>query len=293
MQIKKHGMNSMNKANLSIIIAHYCIDTLGHHYESFLKTLDIIKKQSNNHNIEIIISDDGSQYSKGIVDNHNEVLSIPNDNRSLYIIDERNIEAWLNKINLKNHLIKKWLYIPKIKPCMSKARLWNYATEYSNSDYLLFLDDDNYFISENSITNLLNLFSEYDVIFGQIKDNSNRLRSYHSKRVQGTTIGIKKEILKKIEGFGEWTEKVSCGIDSDLWIKLFNYSKKNKKTKACYTNLVSTYDSCSKRWKKYTKIFKEVELKKEFLKQHGIKYYKNSKYNKSRQKSLWITNLID
>ena len=59
-------------------------------------------------------------------------------------------------------------------------------------------------------------------IAGQIKDNNGRLRDYKSKRVQGTTIGLNKDIFLQINGFGEWTEKHSCGVDSDFWIKLYN-----------------------------------------------------------------------
>ena len=283
----------MNNYNLSIIIAHYCTDKNKEHYKSFLKTLDIIQKQTNNNNIEIIISDDGSEYSKNILNDYSEVINIPNDTRKLFFLEETDLKNHLKLHGINNNFITKWLYIPKSKPCMSKARLWNYSTNFSKSNYLLFLDDDNYFISQNSIDNILELFSKYDTIFGHIKDNNNRLRKYSSSRVQGTTIGIKKSIIKKIGGFGEWTEKVSCGIDSDLWIKLFNHHKQNPDSKACYTNLISTYDSCSKRWKKYTKIFKDLKVKKEFLIHHGIKLYKNPKYNQSRQKNLWIKNLLD
>ena len=174
---------------------------------------------------------------------------------------------------------------------MSKARLWNYASQYAQSDNLFFLDDDNYFISKKSIYSIDKLFQEYDIIFGQIKDSSNKLRAYSSKRVQGTTFGIKKEILNSIGGFGIWTEKISCGIDSDLWIKLFYYKKKND-INVCYTNKISTYDSCSKRWKKYTKLFKDFTVRKEFMNLYGIKNYKDVKYNQSREKALWIDNLI-
>ena len=283
----------MNNINISIVIAHYCTEQPSDHYNSFLKTIDTIKKQaSDNQNIEIIVADDGSNYSKSITKEFSNVIEIENDLRKLFILEDINLENWLNSLNIENNLITKWLYLPKLNPCMSKSRLWNYASEYAQSNNLFFLDDDNYFISENSINELNNLFEKYDIIFGQIKDSSNKLRAYSSNRVQGTTFGLKKEILKSIGGFGVWTEKISCGIDSDLWIKLFNYSNKNN-VNACYTNKVQTYDSCSKRWKKYTKIFKDYTVRREFMNLYGIKNYKRAKYNPSRDKNLWIENLID
>ena len=283
----------MNNIDFSIIIAHYCTDRLSPHYDSFLKTLNTIKNQSlNNQKIEIIIGDDGSNYSKSIMDNCSNEIQIKNDPRKLFLLDNKKLKKWLNTLDIKNDLITKWLYIPKLNPCMSKSRLWNFASEYSQSENLFFLDDDNYFISNNSIEGINDLFQEYDIIFGQIKDSSNKLRTYSSNRVQGTTFGIKKEILKSIGGFGVWTEKTSCGIDSDLWIKLFNHHKEHKMN-VCYTNRVQTYDSCSKRWKKYTKIFKDYTVRKEFMRLYGIKNYKSVKHNPSRDKNLWIKNLIN
>ena len=278
--------------NLSIIIAHYCTDKSSSHYASFLETLNKIKKQTpKNYKIEIIIADDGSYYSSSIMNSYSNEIKIKSDPRKLFILKNDELKKWLDLLNIDNNLITNWLYIPKLNPCMSKSRLWNFATKYSKSENLFFLDDDNYFISNNSIDAINNLFNEYDVIFGQIKDSSNKLRAYSSNRVQGTTLGIKKEILMQVGGFGVWTEKISCGIDSDLWIKLFNYHKKNK-LKACYTNKVQTYDSCSKRWKKYTKIFKDYTVRKEFMRLYNIKNYKKVKYNPSRDKQLWIKNLI-
>lgn len=277
--------------DLSIIIAHYCKERPSKHYDSFLKTLKLIKSQTSKLDIEVIVADDGSSYSNNISEEFSSKVAINDDERYIYCIEGNKLTNWLKSIELEKKLISKWIYIPKTKLCMSKARLLNFATKISKSKNLLFLDDDNYFISENSLQKLLNLFTEYDLIFGQIKDQSGRLRNFSSNRVQGTTIGIKKEILELAGGFGSWTEQVSCGIDSDLWIKLYRYHEL-KTIKACYTNQIQTYDSCSKRWKPYTKIFKDFMVRKRFKEIYGIKNYKNVKHNPSRNKSLWIKNLI-
>ena len=44
--------------DLSIIIAHYCNDKSGPHYNSFLKTINNIQEQINDYNVELIIADD-------------------------------------------------------------------------------------------------------------------------------------------------------------------------------------------------------------------------------------------
>ena len=279
------------KNDLTVIIAHYKPKD-SQLINPLLKTLEEISKQKNRYNIEVIIADDGSYYSNNIIENYSQKITIENDKREIYILKNNKLDDFLNINSIQSNLISNWVYLPKIVKCMSKARVTNYAVNESNSDNILLLDDDNYFISKNSIKSIINLINNYDVVIGQIKDNNGRLRKYNSNRVQGTTIGVKKNIFLEIEGLGEWTEDFSCGVDSDLWIKLYNYYIKNN-INVCYTNQISTFDSYSKRWKKYTKIFKDIKLKKEFNKRYSCKNYKNKKYNLSRQKKIWIKNLIE
>jgi len=280
------------KIDLSIIIAHYKPKNFKFSNPLF-KTLDIIKNQIDDFNIEVIIADDGSYYSKGIIEGYSKKESVPNDNRNFYIWNNKELNDWIKNNKFSSNLISHWAYLPKTNPpAMSKSRILNYAVTLSNSENILFLDDDNYFISNNTIKNINELLVDYDLIIGQIKDNNGRFRKYNSHRVQGTTMIIKKSVLLHIDGFGEWTENFSCGVDSDLWIKLYNYFSNNKHLKACFTNKISTFDSQSKRWKKYTKFFKEWNLRKEFNKRYNCKNYKSARFNLSRKKELWIDNLI-
>jgi hypothetical protein len=278
------------KTDLTIIIAHY-LSKENQLINPLLNTLEQIDAQRDKYNIEVIVADDGSYYSHEITENFSRKINIQNDKRDVYIQEGNNLKLFLDKNNIKGNIIKKWVYLPKDIKCMSKARVTNYAVKESNSDRLLFLDDDNYFISQNTFKNLINLFDQYQIIIGQIKDNNGRLRKYSSNRVQGTTIALNKEIFTNIGGLGSWTEEFSCGVDSDLWIKLYTYYLNNK-INVCYTDQISTYDSFSKRWKKYTKFFKELKLKKEFKKRYSCKNYKNKRYNISRQKKAWVQNLI-
>ena len=273
--------------DLSIIVAHFKPENLLDN--PLLKTINEINHQKKEYKVEVTISDDGSFYNYSFLDNYSRIEKI--DNKKIYILENKELKDFLIKQNLKVDGITKWIHFPKINNSMNKAFVTNCGVSLSQSDKLLFLDDDNYFISNNSIENLINLFNNYDLVFGQIKDNNSRFRSYESYRVQGTTIGIKKEIFNKIGGLGEWTSEFSCAVDSDFWIKLYNYYI-NSNLKGCYTNQISTYDSFSKRWKKYTKFFKEIKLRKKFNKLYNCKNYKNYRSNLSRQKKLWLDNLI-
>ena len=69
----------MSNLSLSIIIAHYCTDRLNQSYDSFIKTLDSIQSQSEKYDIEIIIADDGSNYSKNISNEYSEKIDILNE----------------------------------------------------------------------------------------------------------------------------------------------------------------------------------------------------------------------
>jgi len=273
--------------DLSIIIAHF--KPLNLIENPLIKTISEINNQRDKYNIEIIIADDGSFHNFSF-DKENINTEIIND-KKVYILENEKLKSFLNIQKIKVPNISKWVYYPKVNESMNKAFVTNCGVQISKAHNLLFLDDDNYFISKNSISNLMELFKNYDLIIGQIKDNNNRLRSYDSFRVQGTTIGIKKSIFNKIGGLGEWTSDFSCAVDSDFWIKLYNYHQ-DFKLKGCYTNQISTFDSFSKRWKKYTKFFKEIKLRKKFYKLYKCKNYKNHKSNLSRQKKLWLDNLI-
>ena len=55
----------MNK--LTIIIAHYDPGNSKKSKESFIKTLESIKRQISDYNLELIIADDGSHYTSSLI----------------------------------------------------------------------------------------------------------------------------------------------------------------------------------------------------------------------------------
>ena len=273
--------------DLSIIIAHYDPGNHPNCVASFKKTLESISSQKNDYNIEIIIADDGS-----INNNTIQILqtqTILQNGRHVHLLENSLLNEFLESRSMNESQISKWLYLPKDIPCMAKARLLNVATSIAKSENLFFLDDDNYFISEESIDKIINLLKKYTLIFGQIQDSNGHLRTYSSNRVQGTTFGIKKNTLIASGGFGEWTEEVSSGVDSDLWWKLYTYFIAHPELKAAYTTSIQTIDSCSKRWKPHIKqFFRHLAVKKLFNKIHGCSNYRSSRKNPSRIKSNWL-----
>ena len=276
--------------DLSIIIAHY---DPGNHptcIESFHKTLSQIESQKQDYEIEVIIADDGSVTHQDIQSLGSPMIN--QDDRTIYQLKGNTLSNWKHENNFNYSSISHWLYLPKIKPMMSKARIGNAAVTMASSENLFFLDDDNYFISENTIDTMIKLLKKYQLVFGQIQDNNGRLRSYSSNRVQGTTFGIIKQHIEEAGLFGEWTEKVSCGIDSDLWYKLYQHFQNNTHLQACYTSGIQTLDSCSKRWKTHIDtFFRNYALKKRFKAIHGCSNYRSINHNPSRSKANWIIDL--
>ena len=276
--------------DLSIIIAHYDPGNHPNCLDSFHKTLTNIEAQKGNHSIEIIIADDGSASNEDVI--QNSTRQINESGKIIYNLTGEKLEQWKVEKGYNYTEIRHWLYLPKTEQVMSKARIGNAATSLASSDNLLFLDDDNYFISENSIEAILNLLKDYWLAFGQVQDSNGRYRPYTSNRVQGTTIAVKKEVIKNAGGFGDWTEVISSAVDSDIWWKLYWYFQKNPDLKACYTSQFQTVDSCSKRWKPHIKqFFRHRSVKKEFNKIHGCPNYRNPGDNPSRIKSNWMVDL--
>ena len=276
--------------DLSIVIAHY---DPGNHPDcllSFHKTLSALSEQKGDLDIEIIIGDDGSPSNEYIIQNH--TTKIQQSGNTIFCLEGEKLNQWKMDKKYKYLDIKRWLYSPKINQSMNKARLGNTAIHLAKCENILFLDDDNYFISNNSLETIVNILNNYHLLFGQVNDSNGRPRSYSSKRVQGTTFAVKKKIILNAGGFGEWTESVSSGVDSDIWWKLYHYFKKNPHLKACYTSQIQTIDSCSKRWKPHIKqFFRHRAVSKEFNKAHGCINYRNPIFNPSRIKSNWLEDL--
>ena len=276
--------------DLSIIIAHYDPGNHPSCIESFHNTLKQIELQKEDYEIEVIIADDGSVTHQNIQSLGSPLRDL--DEKIIYQLKGKNLSNWKNENDFNYSSITHWLYLPKIKPMMSKARIGNAAVAITCSENLFFLDDDNYFISENTITTIIKLLKKYQLVFGQIQDNNGKLRSYSSNRVQGTTFGIVKHQIEEAGLFGEWTEKVSCGIDSDLWYKLYQHFQNNNHLQACYTSDIQTLDSCSKRWKAHINtFFRNYALKKRFKAIHGCSNYRSINHNPSRSKASWIIDL--
>jgi len=276
--------------DVSIIIAHYDPGNNAECREAFQETLRRIQRQTDSLSAEVIVADDGSPENGHIHSLTRE--KIYSDDRQEALLRGKELADWIGDKDPVLQVVTHWLYLPKKELCLAKARLWNLATHLADSPLLVFFDDDNYMLQDSALKHCLSLLKTYELVFGQIQDNSGRFRPYSSHRVQGTTFGVHRQILEAIGGFGEWTETVSSGIDSDLWWKLFQHFQRNPELRACYTTEFQTRDSCSKRWKPFIRqFFRHRAVARQFQLQHGCKNYRSVQHNPSRNKANWIQEL--
>lgn len=278
--------------DLSIIIAHYT-PTLDHPcLQTVTRSFSELARQCAGLSAEVLVCDDGSPLYRRHFDNA-ESHTLP-DGREYYdFTGDEAISIARERFPLVEFPpITHWLYLEKTKPCSSKARLWNLAAQLAQSDKLIFFDDDNYLNQTDSLLEFQHLLDRYRVVFGQVMDRKGRARSFKSQRVQGTTFGLHKSLWKEIGGFGEWTESVSSGIDSDLWFKLYGKLHTANPREAAYTDKIQSVDGCSKRWKPFVgSLFRHRAVREAFEAQHGCPNYRDSHANPSRKKSAWMDNL--
>ncbi|MCF7796640.1 MAG: glycosyltransferase family 2 protein [Lentisphaeria bacterium] len=278
--------------DLSVIIAHYT-PTLDHPcLQTVTRTFSELARQCKGLEAEVLVCDDGSPLYRR---HSNEAASLVlPDGREYYdFTGEEALAIVKERFPLVEvPPITHWLYLEKTKPCSSKARLWNLAVERAQADKLIFFDDDNYLNQTGSLLEFKHLLDRYRVVFGQVIDRKGRARSYKSHRVQGTTFGMHQSLWKQIGGFGEWTESVSSGIDSDLWFKLHRELQSAKPHEAAYTDKIQSVDGCSKRWKPFVgSLFRHKAVRQAFEAQYGCSNYRDAHANPSRKKSTWMDNL--
>jgi len=215
---------------LSIIIAHY--RTSGPCENALKNTLKSIDLQNGSIPFEIIIGDDGSPGNSEIF--VNTAADQDADSDAICSVSPLNAEL-ISSYGFSGTVPDRWCYYRKTVPFMGKARILNHCVRKSRGKYLLFLDDDNLLLRDDSLVRLMDLFnSGYDLVFGQVIDGNGRARTYESRRVQGTTFALTRKLFDAVGGFGVWTEEVGCAVDSDIWWKLFTSKRiigKNRDTK--------------------------------------------------------------
>ena len=269
---------------VSVIIQHFAPEGQSEKYKNVLKKcIDSVRSQQCSLPIRIIVTDDGSSWSKGLVPEdaeHGIYAFGPDIVRNTPILDGLGVDGYL--------------YKPRTG-YFSKAILWNAALTLSRSDFFVFLDDDHSFESGECLEKYTAYFKQYPLVIGntkvyQFRDSDGVTNSidldFNSNVVQGSNFGLTRELLDAIGGFEVNTFFWGTGDDPALFWKLFlKLRPTGDKTnfQACYVDDIVTRNEHSGRWSQSRRLDIALFIR-DFMRRYGV----HPNTNVSRNRSSWI-----
>ena len=87
-----------------------------------------ISNQCSKYKVEIIIADDGSNYTKNAIDNYSEIINIENDSRNFYLLKNDELSHLLDDISIREQISYKG--IPEIKAKTTIGKLLKWVKRY-------------------------------------------------------------------------------------------------------------------------------------------------------------------
>ena len=163
----------------------------------------------------------------------------------------------------------------------------NRAIEIAKNDKILFSDDDGEF-APNTINSHLIVLDKYEFSAGGVV-RSKIFNKISNSILQGTNYAFKKSFFKKIGGYDEEFCNSMGGGDIDFWLRIYNFSKANKKECAFLPKAIQTVSGKSSR----IKINRQFDPKDYTLKKHNLTIrgpmYKW--FPEIREKKKWMTTI--
>lgn len=265
--------------SISVIIAHYAPINRCDFYFSLLKrTVESVRHQNYKDEIQIILCDDGSNWSK-----------------ELQISGDINI---LNKPFINNKLreldIDIYLALPDVN-LYRGIKLKRKAFELAKFNKIIVLDDDHPLISKESLARFDYFLNNYKYVRGRVIGPRGLPQLYLSKNAQGTTYGLTKDSYNEVGGFGTYLDDNGIGEDNDILWKMYCKYKDSFPKMACWAGEITTRDLASNRWAERAdfnisggyevRYQREVAFVNKFKQIYGIHpRFKNP----SRQKRKWV-----
>lgn len=269
---------------ISIIIAHYAPANEALKYRELLKkTIQSIRHQRFNDNIEIIVCDDGSEWSSKLSNGSSICIYYKDKINSLNQLKDLNIDIFLTLPNNGEY---------------RGIVLKNKAIEISSYEKVVILDDDHPFLNKSCLKRFDKYLENYEYIRGRVIGPTGIPQLFKSKNAQGTTYGFNKDLYLRIGGFGKYLYNNGTGEDNDILWRIYSYFIKNypNKIKAAYAGDIITKDLATNRWKKrsleaISKILKKdnvIDPNLLFVDRFKEEYGVHPWYNDSREKKLWM-----
>lgn len=255
---------------MNVYITHFDPSESGQFRAVLKKTVESIRKQRIAEAVRVIVVDDGSRWSR-------EIAGDGTATRSLGRGQIRE-EPRLNDLDMDLYLVRNR------GARLGKAPLLNTAVEQTDGEFLVFLDDDHPFLVPWALHSYRHLLSRYEFVLGRLLNGDYTARLFEQVHVQGTNFGLRRSTLTAIGGFGEHTERWGCGVDPDLFWRLYCRLKPERlgeRARACFSGVCLTLDSVSGRWGSES----DRDLaRREFKEMYGVDMHENA----SREKGDWI-----
>lgn len=285
--VSLHGNFNHLKKKATVFIQHYAPESQRDLYRNALKRcIKSIRDQSDSDKVNIVITDDGSEWSKGLLPENAGYEIHAYDKKSL---DQFNI---FNDIDVDAYLYKKRTGY------FSKGIMWNGALSLTQSENLIFMDDDHYFEHQDCLTLYFQYLNTYSLVIGNTRtykfrdnDGINHMINlgYDSPVVQGSNFGIHRTLMEKVGGFDSSTFLWGTGDDPALFWKLYlslRPTDKDRIMKACYVDDILTHNPYSGRWREDCRLSLELFIR-DFMRLYGV--HPNS--NPSRNRKTWVTHV--
>ena len=239
----------------------------------FKNTINSIKQQKIDDSLQvnIVITDDGSDYLKDFIDNNVDINFLSKES--------------LDIIKSKYDLDIDEIVSTSESNYFRKADLFNFYLKQKGSKYdlIIFLDDDHNFIRNDSLEKFIKHYNTgYNFIIGNLYYPIHHLYDIDST-CQGTTYAMSYDALKRINFFNEKVKEWGFGEDADIFYKSYLATQKNI-IKAIFDTNIITVDNISSRWSNCIKTAGGIEEGiKKFEQYHNVDYH-----NCIPSKKLWM-----
>jgi hypothetical protein len=275
-----------NSNGISVIIAHYAPPINTNYYRNILKkTIQSIRSQKVDFDVEIIVCDDGSAWSGSLA-----------TNKGITELDESQIKS---SYPLNDLDVNRYLLLPDSGKYLGIV-LKHRAFEIANYNKIVVLDDDHPFIKNDSLSRYDNYLEKYEFVRGRLIGPTGIPKLFSSKNVQGSNYGLKRELYFSFGGYADFLFVNANNEDADIHWQVY---KKLAETypgqkKACFAGEIVTKDLASNRWVERSENSALGELRSSgestypnkdplvdsFIAEYGVNPYDNP----SRNKSLWM-----
>lgn len=276
-------------ADVAVCIQHYApARQEAHCRDALRRAVDSVRDQDFQGRVQVVVTDDGSPWSRELAGDDPSRLIRAHDRTSLGRFPA------MADMDVDFHLYK-----PRTG-YFSKGVLWNAALAVTTAPLLVFLDDDHHFLRRDSLRRYAELLRRYELVVGHTRkyafQDIDGVRhvlelGFNSPVVQGSNFGLRRSLLESIGGFEPRTLLWGTGDDPALFWKLHQRLRPLKPGapfRACYADAIVTENLHSGRWREDCRVDLELFLT-DFLRLHGA----HPNDNPSRNRAAWMRHLPD